>query len=376
MKLVKDVWLREPKNKNFVFSPFSIDSALGLLAFGASGETLEQILGFLNSGSLDHLNSVNSKLIESLCESRTEPKLSFAGGVWIEKSCSIKPSFEEVATAVYKAKAKTVDFKNKSKKVQKKVNEWVEKQTNGLIKNLLPDGAVDESTKFILANALYFKGCWSRNPFAEMLTKKSKFYILDGGKSVQVPFMSSVQCQYITCYDSFRILKLPYECSGTHKYARGPSFSMYIVLPEQRYGLGELISLVPPGEFKVPKFKLLFDFEASSVLKKLGIVFPFDKSQAEPTDMANIDGTRKYSTLHVDKVFHKCFVEVDEKGTEAAASTAVHMVCCALTPRPCPRPTPPRVDFVGDHPFMFIIRKKQIGVVLFMGHVLNPLLNS
>ncbi|XP_026384750.1 serpin-Z2A-like [Papaver somniferum] len=230
MKLVQDVWLKEAENKNFVFSPFSIDSALGLLASGASGETLEQILGFLNSESLDHLNSVNSNLIASLCEARTEPKLSFAGGVWIEKSCPIKPSFEELATAVYKSEAKTVDFINKSKEVQMKVNEWVEKKTNGLIKNLLPDGAVDEHTKFILANALYFKG-----------------------------------------------------------------------------------------------------------------------------------------------FFHKCFVEVDEKGTEAAASTAVraHVVCCMMRPRT----PPPRVDFVADHPFMFIIREEQSGAVLFMGHVLNPLLN-
>ncbi|XP_026384747.1 serpin-ZX-like [Papaver somniferum] len=392
MKLVQDVWLKESENKNFVFSPFSIDSALGLLASGASGETLKQILGFLNTASLTNLNSVNSKLIETLCEVRTEPKFSFVAGVWIEKSCPIKPSFQEVATARYRSEAKTADFINKSQKVQKEVNRWVEKETNGLIKNLLPDGAVDERTKFILASALYFKGCWSRNPFDEKLTKKSKFYLLNGEKTVRVPFMSSKECQYITCYDSFRVLQLPYKSSETHENASGPSFSMYMVLPEQRDGLGELIaevssnpssflhryvpanqSKVPPGEIKVPKFKILFDFEASRVLKEMGIVLPFDESQAELTEMVNIDGTSKYSKLHVDKVFHKCFVEVDEKGTEAAASTAVTgVVCCMMRPRT----PPPRVDFVADHPFMFIIREEQSGAVLFMGHVLNPLLNS
>ncbi|XP_026384752.1 serpin-Z1C-like [Papaver somniferum] len=361
-----------------------------LIASGASGETLEHILGFLNTENLDHLNSINSKLIESLCESRTEPKLSFVGGVWIEKSFPIKPSFEDVATSVYKAEAKTVDFKYKSKKVHKKLNKWVEKKTNGLIKNLLPDGVVDEHTKFILANALYFKGCWSRNPFDQNLTKESEFYLLEGDKTLQVPFMSSNARQYITCYDSFKILKLPCECSGTHINARGPSFSMYIILPEQRDGPCELIeeanfnpsgflhtyvpvsqSLVPPREFKVPKFKILFDFEASRVLMEMGMVLPFDLFQAELTEMST---TRNSNKIHVDKVFHKCFVEVDEKGTEDVASTAVKVQRLRYAKMPC---KPPRlVDFVEDHPFMFIIRDEQSGVVFFMEHVLNPLLIS
>ncbi|XP_026428720.1 uncharacterized protein LOC113324637 [Papaver somniferum] len=122
---------------------------------------------------------------------------------------------------------------------------------------------------------------------------------------------------------------------------------------------------VKTGEFKVPKFKIVFDFEASRALQELGVVLPFDQSKAELTEMVNIDGT---SELHVWKVFHKCFVEVDEKGTVAAASTAIvggSWACAASKV----------VEFVADHPFMFIIREEQSGVVLFMGHVLNPLLN-
>ncbi|XP_026428717.1 serpin-ZX-like [Papaver somniferum] len=258
MKLVKDVRLKESKNKNFVFSPFSIDTV---------------ILGLLNSESLDNLNCGNSKLIDS-CGKRKEPKLCFVGGVWTEKSCPIKPSYKRVTAAVYKAEAKAVDFKNQSNKVLNEVNNWVENKTNGLIKNLIPNRAVNEDNQ----------------------------------------------------------------------------------------------SLVLTGEFKVPKFKILFDFDASRVLKVLGVVLPFDPSKAGLTEMVNIDGTCK---LHAEKVFHKCFVEVDEKGTEAAASTAVcgMYVSARRTGR-----AKPRVDFVADHPFMFIIREEQSGMVLFMGHVLNPLL--
>ncbi|XP_026377120.1 serpin-ZXA-like [Papaver somniferum] len=392
IKLVQDVWLNESDNRNFVFSPFSIDKALGLIASGASGETLKEMLGFLSSESLDHLNSVNSQLIEWLHELGTEPTLCFVSGVWIENSCPIKPSFKEVATSVYKASARTVDFKHKSEEVQNTVNTWVQEETNGLIKNLIPADAVNEHTKILLANALYFKGRWNRyNQFDPALTKKSKFYLLDGETTVQVPFMSSKKRQYITCYDTFRVLKLPYRCSGTNKDASGPSFSMYIILPEQRDGLGELItkvnsnpdgflnsyvqadqSLVKTGKFKVPKFRIFFDFEASRVLQELGIAFPFDESKAESTEMVNTDGSSgEYNKLHVSNVFHKCFVEIDEEGTEAAAST---VACGPLMGSN--EPTPPPADFVADHPFIFIIREEESGVVLFMGHVLNPLLKT
>ncbi|XP_026459011.1 serpin-Z2B-like [Papaver somniferum] len=104
----------------------------------------------------------------------------------------------------------------------------------------------------------------------------------------------------------------------------------------------------------------------------MGTIFPFDKYQAELSEVVNID-IATTNKLHVDKVFHKCFVEVDEKGTEAAVTTAVkaHVECCMMRPRT----PPPRVDFVEDLPFMFIIGEEQSGDVLFMGHVLNPLLN-
>ncbi|XP_026416242.1 serpin-ZXA-like [Papaver somniferum] len=341
MKLVKDLWLNDSKNKNFVFSPFSIDTALGLLASGASGETLKQILCFLNSESLENLNYVNSKHIDSLCKTQKEPKLSvkdpklsFVSGVRVDGSCPIKPSFKEVATAVYKAEAETVDFKNQSENVRIEVNEWVKQKTNGLIQNLLPNGSVAAHTKFILANALYFKGCWKVDQFTKSLTKKSMFHLLDGRTTIQVPFMTSTARQYITCYDSFRVLRLPYICSATNKSACAPSFSMYIILPEQRDGLGKLIS------------------RHQEHSRKLGIVFPFDQSKAELTEMVNIDGT---SNLHISKVFHRCFVEVDEKGAVAAASTAFvgsNWACAA----------PKVVHFVADHPFMFIIREEKSGV--------------
>ncbi|XP_026449046.1 serpin-Z3-like [Papaver somniferum] len=165
---------------------------------------------------------------------------------------------------------------------------------------------------------------------------------------------------------------------------------MYIVLPEQRDGLGELIEKVSSDSagfldrhvsidhpyirtrlFKIPKFNILFDFEVSRVLKELGIVLPFDESKAELTEMVNIDDPNNEEKLHVSKVYHKCFIQVDEEGTEAAASTGPTLATQAARGPP----PPPPVDFVADHPFIFIITEEESGAVLFMGHVLNPSLN-
>ncbi|XP_026439336.1 serpin-ZX-like [Papaver somniferum] len=269
------------------------------------------------------------------------------------------------------------------------VNKWAEKETNGLIKDLLPVNAVNEFIKLILANSLYFKGSWNRDQFDPLLTKMSNFYLLDGeqpffslmtGKqSVHFPFMSAPEDQYIGCYDSFKVLRLPYK----RGWATSPHFSMYIILPEQYDGLGELIKKVssdptfleqylpvhkiPTKECKISKFKICFDFEATRVLQKVGLVLPFDDSKAELTEMLNTDQmVNTENKLYVSEVYHKCFVEIDEEGTVAASSTASMMMAgCASSP-------PPPVKFVADHPFMFIIREEESGAVLFMGHILNP----
>ncbi|XP_026429107.1 serpin-ZXB-like [Papaver somniferum] len=373
-----------------------MDIALGLLASGASGDTLKQLIEFLNCESLDTLNSSHSQLIDMLGETQTGsksidtlnssdselkemlgeirtgpepagPKLSFVGGVWVSSFSALKPSFQEVAHAVYKAEAENVDFANKSEEVLKKVNKCAEKETDGLIRNLLPAHAVNHLTLLILANALYFKGSWKQYQFEPSLTKMSKFYLLNRKKSVDVPFMSSSwRKQYVNCYDSFKVLRLPYY----RNWKSLSYFSMYIVLPEQHDGLGKLIEKwFQQKNSRFPKFKIRFDFEAKSVLQKLGLVLPFDKYKAELTEMVNLDRKDK---LHVDEVYHKCFVEIDEVGTEAAASTSVIWNVESAIRSPTPPPPLP-VDFVADHPFMFIIREKESGAVLFMGHVLNPL---
>ncbi|CAA0831842.1 Serpin-ZX [Striga hermonthica] len=235
-------------------------------------------------------------------------------------------------------------------------------------------------TMLILANALYFKGVWA-SKFKPSLTKVHDFFLLNGS-SVRVPFMTSSnpfmtssKNQFARAFDDFKVLKLPYEeGQDTRK------FSMYFFLPNARDGLRALVEKfgsisgfiehhrphrrVKMGDFRLPKFKISFDFEASDFFKSQGLVLPF---LGGLTEMVY---PNPYDPLEISGFFHKAYVEVGEQGTEAAA--VVKGLPCG-----CSRYRPPPVDvfdFVADHPFLFVIREETSGVVLFVGQLVNPLL--
>ncbi|KAK9165282.1 hypothetical protein Scep_000473 [Stephania cephalantha] len=418
LQLTKRVLSDEAKESNLVFSPLSIHVVLSLIAAGSSGQTLDQLLSFLGSKTINHLNSFASELVSLVLADGSVgggPRLSFANSVWIEKSLPIKPSFTEVVQNLYKAAAKPVDFQTKEStkrneenvvvvlclendhvysglpslsyftfanrvfvivvsgnyiavEVTNDVNSWAESETGGLIKEVLPSGSVDSSTRLILANALYFKGSWDEK-FEASSTKEHDFHLLDGS-SVQVPFMTSEKKQYIGAFDGFKVLGLPYKQGEDKRH-----FFMYFYLPDAKDGLHSLVEKLgsEPGfldhhlprqkvaveEFRIPKFKITFGFEGSNVLKSLGLNLPFSGGEGL-TEMVDSPVGRN---LYVSGIFHKAFIEVDEEGTEAAAATAGVVALRSL---------PVTMDFVADHPFLFLIREGKTGAVLFIGHVLNP----
>ncbi|KAK9145439.1 hypothetical protein Sjap_005342 [Stephania japonica] len=368
LQLTKRLLSKEAKKSNLVYSPLSINVVLSLIAAGSSGQTLDQLHSFLGSKSNNHLNTFASELVSFVLADGSVsggPLLSFANSVWIEKSLSIKPSFSEVVHNVYKATAKPVDFVNKAAEVTNEVNSWVESETRGLIKELLPPGSVDSFTRLVLANALYFKGSWDEK-FEASSTKEHDFHLLNGS-SVQVPFMTSEKQQYIGAFDGFKVLGLPYE-QGNDKSRQ---FFMYLYLPDAKDGLHSLVEKlgsepgfldrhlpgqkVEVGEFRIPKFKIEFGFEGSDVLRSLGLDLLFSGGLTEMVEYS--------PCLYVSGIFHKAFIEIDEEGAEAGASTgAVVSYRSARWP----------MDFVADHPFLFLIREGKTGAVLFIGHVLNP----
>ncbi|KAM4129587.1 hypothetical protein ACJW30_01G034700 [Castanea mollissima] len=325
-------------SKRLLLTEGKDSNLLSLIAAGSKGPTLDQFLSFLKSKSVHHINSFASQYVAVVFADASPfggPRLSFAHGVWLDKSLSLKPSFKRVVDTNYKAALKQVDFQTKAAEVTSTVNLWAEKETSGLIKVVLPSGSVDSTTRLIFANALYFKGAWDEK-FDASATEESDFHLLNGS-SVQVPFMTSKRS---------RLLPALVEKIGSE------SGFLDCHLPKQK---------VKVGEFRIPKFKISFGFEASKLLKELGLVLPFS-GEADLTEMVD---SLLGQNLYVSSIFHKSFIEVNEEGTEAAAASAAVIVLASLPP--------PKMDFVADHPFLFLIREDLTGTVLLIGHVLNPL---
>ncbi|CAJ2679246.1 unnamed protein product [Trifolium pratense] len=369
LRMAKHLFLKESQ-KNIVFSPLSMQVVLSLIAAGSEGATKQQLLDFLLSESTEDLNSFASYLVSSALNDASlvgGPRLSFVNGVWVEQTLPLLPSFKQIASMDYKANLASVDFLHKADEVANEVNLWVERKTNDLIKELLPPGLVDSDTCLIFANALYFKGEWD-SKFDVSKTKDYDFHLPDGS-AVKVPFMISKKKQLIEYFDGFKVLHLPYKKGKDNR-----QFSMHFYLPNAKDGLSALVenvtsrpSLLHPnfrlsqnevGDFRIPKFDISFGLETTDMLKKLGVNLPFF-----PGGLTKMVDSHVGQGLFVSHTFHKSFIKIDEDGSEAAAAS----VACIF------KGIPSRLDFVADHPFLFLIRDDLTGTVLFIGQVLNPL---
>ncbi|AEE33929.1 unnamed protein product [Arabidopsis thaliana] len=344
------------KNSNFVFSPASINAALTMVAASSGGEQGEElrsfILSFLKSSSTDELNAIFREIASVVLVDGSKkggPKIAVVNGMWMDQSLSVNPLSKDLFKNFFSAAFAQVDFRSKAEEVRTEVNAWASSHTNGLIKDLLPRGSVTSLTDRVYGSALYFKGTWEEK-YSKSMTKCKPFYLLNG-TSVSVPFMSSFEKQYIAAYDGFKVLRLPYR-QGRDNTNR--NFAMYIYLPDKKGELDDLLERmtstpgfldshnperrVKVGKFRIPKFKIEFGFEASSA----------------------------FSDFELDVSFYqKTLIEIDEKGTEAVTFTAfrsAYLGCALVKP----------IDFVADHPFLFLIREEQTGTVLFAGQIFDP----
>ncbi|XP_002455425.1 putative serpin-Z12 [Sorghum bicolor] len=371
LPLARQAGVRAAARNNFIVSPLSFHAALALVAAGARGETQRELLGFL--GSAESLSELHGAAATALVARLNDlPQTSFACGVWVDRRRALTPEFRDAAASRYAAVADSVDFASEPEAARRRVNAFVGEATRGLIGDVLPPGSVNSSTVLVLANAIYFKGTWARR-FDRSRTFAAPFH-LPGGATVRAPFMTTSplsEDQQVAVFPGFKALKLPYKNDGGAAW-----FYMLLLLPD-----GEALTLsdlydkavstpgfirrhtpvdgVPVRRFMVPKFKFTFEFEASGDIQKLGVMRAFEGGDFS----GMVSGG---NGLFISGVYHKATVEVDEAGTVAAAATAVCMQQCA-------RMGPPPVDFVADRPFLFAIVEERSGAVLFLGHVVNPL---
>jgi serpin B len=355
--------LRE-KEGNLFFSPYSISTALAMTYAGARGDTAEQMRTTLHFAlPPQRLHPAFGELIRHFNAAGPKRKyqLDTANALWAQKGYTFLPDFLRLTNKVYEAGLKEVDFRQ-TEQARKTINAWVEKQTRDKIKDLFAPGVLQPDTRLVLTNAIYFKGDWA-TPFPKGATQKQDFQLGDG-KKVKVPMMLASKKLRYYGDKTVQVVALPY---GGHE------LEMVVLLPGKVDGLGELEKGLASARLDewlkgmgvrrvdlfLPKFKLLSAFSLNQQLSEMGMPLAF-------TERADFSGMSTREKLFIGKVVHKAFVDVNEKGTEAAAATGV-------TIQPTSAPLPEKsVVFRADHPFLFLIRDHRTGSILFMGRLANP----
>ena len=350
-------------SENLFYSPASLLIALAMTCFGARGKTAEELANVLHLVPDSSSGSNMKKFLSSLnSSSDNNTKLLTANKLFIEKSLEILKSYRAGMQEFYESEITSVDYKQRTEEVREEINNWVEQKTNDKIKGLIPLGMLSSDTRLVLVNAIYFKGLWLQ-PFLKEDTSPGTFFVA-ANQTIQVQMMRQeahfkfLESKGLGC----QILELPYI---------GSKMSMVIFLPLETDGLGSLEGKITydnfekslstldssrPEEIEVflPKFKLTQQFSLNDVLSKMGASEMFIAGKA---DFSGITA----DSLYVSQVVHKAFIEVNEEGTEAAAATGIGVNALSLTPM-----------FNADHPFLFFIRHRDTGAILFMGRLLKP----
>jgi serpin B len=349
---------------NLFFSPYSISTALAMTYGGARGDTREQMARALKFTLQEsQLHGAFARLQAQLNteQGKGEIELTVANALWAEKQYSFLEDFIQSTSENYGAPLNRVDFKNNPEETRTQINEWVEQKTNDKIKDLIQPGVLNPLTRLVLTNAIYFKGSWSRQ-FSERATREDQFWIAPD-KAIMVPLMTQTDHFAYGENEHMQVLELPYV---------GNSLSMIVILPRTIDGLSAIeTSLTVENltdwaqmptrkrEIRVtlPKFTMTSEFNLGKILSAMGMPDAF-------TAQADFSGMTGNRDLYINAVIHKAFVDVNEKGTEAAAATAVAMQLLSYG-------TPPP-EFRADHPFLFLIRHNPSESILFLGRVADP----
>jgi serine protease inhibitor len=351
---------------NLFFSPYSISTCLAMTYAGARGDTEKQMAQvFRFTKDQAELHSSFGALQRDLREAEKQKgiELNIANALWAQSGHPFLAEFLKVAQTEYEANVNQADFKTQAGAVTEKINRWVAEKTKDKIQNILAPGSLDAATRLVLANAIYFKGIWSK-PFDKAQTSPQPFH-LSSSSQADVPLMHHLDNVKYTENGDFQAVELPY---GSNQ------LSMAVFLPRAVDGCSQLENRLNPDllsktvtdmrkrevDIFLPRFKLESKFELNDPLSQMGMEDAFGPK----ADFSGMDGTR---LLYISAVIHKAWGEVNEEGTEAAAATVVGMRALSAAVKPAPP-----VVFRADHPFLFLIRETRSGSVLFLGRLADP----
>lgn len=354
---------------NLIYSPYSIYQAFLMVYAGADAETkteIAQALEIKPDDDMDVHNMMNAlnKLLTSkpsyLDETAQPLQFNVANALWVQQDVEINQGFLDTLSANYNAGLKLVDF-SKPEDARQAINLWVAAQTNDKIKDLIPQGVLNELTRLVITNAVYFKGAW-QNPFNPDRTASEPFFLLDGSETTAEMMRSSyIGAGLIT--ERYQAVKIPYQ---------GGNYAMAVIMPSGDFsgfeqsldedalkqiltGFNGIFGQVNLG---LPKFKSENSFNLGEQMKALGI------QQAFESQAANFAGINDQMDLYITDVLHKAYIDVNEEGTEAAAATAIAV---GTTSMPADS-----WDITFDHPFVYVIYETTTNTVVFMGRVVTP----
>ncbi|MBN1274935.1 serpin family protein [Candidatus Woesearchaeota archaeon] len=348
------------KGENLFFSPYSISTALAVTYEGAKGQTEEELQAvFHYPESKEQLRRGSAGVYNSINEPGKEYTLSTANALWAQESYPFLNDYLSTAKQYYAAEARNLDFGGDPDGSAKVINNWIERETNNKIKDAVDN--INTLTRLIITNAVYFKGEWEET-FKKKDTDERDF-TKDDNTKVRVPLMSMTDEDAVFPYiedDDVQVLEMPYK---------GDDMSMLVILPKEN-DIGAVESLLTQERIAdwraglveqrvdvyFPRFRFEDKYELRDALTAMGMptAFTFD---------ADLTGMAATEELFIERITHLTFIEVDEKGTEAAAVTIVRGMGKGMPMHPV---------FRADHPFLFLIQERETGLILFMGKVEDP----
>jgi serine protease inhibitor len=371
---------------NLCISPYSIDSALAMTFAGADGETrseMARVLHFPNGDDVpasfsalqQSLEQMSAKTAELAKNSKkfggpSEPiTLNIANRLFAQKGYHFREAFLSLVKQNFGGAFEPLDFVVDPAAATQRINKWVANQTRDRIRDLIPGGALDKTTRLVLANALYLKAPWA-NEFSKNATQSEPFFVR--GAPVDVPMMRKTTNFGYAKREGFTVVSLPYA---------GNDLQFVVLLPDDMNGLRDLESKLTADvlagcakiekrdvDLHLPKFKLEPPtITLAKQFEALGMKTAFN----QPKGSANFDKMAPRTPddyLYISQIFHKTFIAVDEKGTEAAAATAVAMMAASALLSP----PPPPIEVKVDRPFVYAIQHVPSGVCLFLGRVTDP----
>ncbi len=360
LKLFRAIRDAEPAGDNIFISPLSVAMALGMTYNGAAGTTQEAMQATLElqNLSLQEVNESYRGVIDLLADLDPSVEFLLANSIWYRQGFPVEADFLDLNRTYFDAEVRPLDFA--SPNAAPTINGWVDQKTRGRIKEIV-EAPIPTDVVMYLINAIYFKGSWT-SQFDKDLTTRAPFTLADGSQK-NVEMMSTGEEIAVKVYfgSDVTVLDLPYG---------GKAYSMTIVVPTGTGDIGALVASLNDQRWRtwigglskagyvvvMPKFTLEYELEMKEVLSALGMGIAFQPVEA---DFTRINPTPEL--LYLSKVKHKSFVDVNEEGTEAAAVTSVEVRVVSLPP-----------TLVIDRPFLFAIRERFSGTLLFLGLMMDP----